>query len=79
MGRFHWNICIFKVFKGVVQFCSPPLVQIGSFGTLVQIGLKRLASSIVEPNSTVGRALALVAIGWEFKYSFGSLRLDLKK
>ena len=39
LGKFHWNICIFKDFKGVGQFCPPPLVQIGSFSTLVQIGL----------------------------------------
>lgn len=39
LGKFHWNICIFKVFKGVGQICPPPLVQIGSKCTLVQIGL----------------------------------------
>ena len=39
LGKFHRNICIFKDFKGVGQFC-PPLVQIGSFSALVQIGLK---------------------------------------
>ena len=24
LGKSYWNICIFKVFKGVGQFCPPP-------------------------------------------------------
>ena len=38
LRKFHWNICIFKDFKGVGNVA--PLVQIDSIYTRVQIGLK---------------------------------------
>ena len=55
LGKFHWNICIFKGFKDVGQFC--PLVQIGSFSTLVQIECIAnvvLKLEVVKPPGVIG-------------------------